>query len=99
MLPSCFFSPAGAGCSIAFVGKGCCFALRRGAYIAHGGAGAVPRLRARGAFFSCLRRPHFFQQRKKWGKERRQKPMVFGFPSAAGRRVLIRPKCGIDFFL
>ena len=31
----------------------------------------------------CLRRPHFFQQRKKWGKERRQKPMVFGFPSAA----------------
>ena len=30
----------------------------------------------------CLRRPHFFQQRKKWGKERRQKPMVFGFPFA-----------------
>ena len=28
----------------------------------------------------CLRRPRFFQQRKKWGKERRQKPMVFGFP-------------------
>ena len=28
----------------------------------------------------CLRRPHFFQQRKKWGKECRQKPMVFGFP-------------------
>ena len=28
----------------------------------------------------CLRRPHFFQQRKKWGKERRQKPVVFGFP-------------------
>ena len=24
-------------------------------------------------FFFCLRRPHFFQQRKKWGKERRQK--------------------------
>ena len=23
--------------------------------------------------FLCLRRPHFFQQRKKWGKERRQK--------------------------
>ena len=23
--------------------------------------------------FICLRRPHFFQQRKKWGKERRQK--------------------------
>ena len=23
--------------------------------------------------FFCLRRPHFFQQRKKWGKERRQK--------------------------
>mgnify|MGYP007107636031 CR=1 FL=1 len=31
-------------------------------------------------FVTCLRRPHFFQQRKKWGKERRQKPMVFGFP-------------------
>ena len=30
--------------------------------------------------FLCLRRPHFFQQRKKWGKERRQKPMVFGIP-------------------
>ena len=29
---------------------------------------------------TCLRRPHFFQQRKKWGKERRQKPMVFGIP-------------------
>ena len=28
----------------------------------------------------CLRRPHFFQQRKKWGKECRQKPVVFGFP-------------------
>ena len=23
--------------------------------------------------FLCLRRPHFFQQRKKWGKDRRQK--------------------------
>ena len=47
----------------------------------------------------CLRRPHFYQQRKKWGKERRQKPMVFGFPFASGRCVLIRPKCGIDVFL
>ena len=28
----------------------------------------------------CLRRPYFFQQRKKYGKERRQKPSVFGFP-------------------
>ena len=28
----------------------------------------------------CLRRPYFFQQRKKYGKERRQKPVVFGFP-------------------
>ena len=27
-----------------------------------------------------LRRPYFFQQRKKYGKERRQKPTVFGFP-------------------
>ena len=64
-----------------------------------GGVSEFFRTAARGASFSCLRRPHFFQQRKKWGKERRQKPMVFGFPSAAGRRVLIRPKCGIDFFL
>ena len=32
-------------------------------------AGAAPPARA----FLCLRRPHFFQQRKKWGKERRQK--------------------------
>ena len=37
------------------------------------------RQRRRGYFaprrerFLCLRRPHFFQQRKKWGKERRQK--------------------------
>ena len=28
----------------------------------------------------CLRWPYFFQQRKKYGKERRQKPTVFGFP-------------------
>ena len=28
----------------------------------------------------CLRWPYFFQQRKKYGKERRQKPSVFGFP-------------------
>ena len=42
---------------------------------------AVPRPQpAQGLFrapwrerFLCLRRPHFFQQRKKWGKERRQK--------------------------
>ena len=34
---------------------------------------------------SCLRRPHFFQQRKKWGKERRQRPMVFGIPSGQFR--------------
>ena len=38
-----------------------------------------PRRSVRGYFalrrerFLCLRRPHFFQQRKKWGKERRQK--------------------------
>ena len=49
----------------------------------------IPRFRARVTFGRsgplhrlslCLRRPHFFQQRKKYGKERRQKPMVFGFP-------------------
>ena len=28
----------------------------------------------------CLRWPYFFQQRKKYGKERRPKPMFFGFP-------------------
>ena len=39
------------------------------------GAGFYPALSA-----LRLRRPHFFQQRKKWGKERRQKPMVFGIP-------------------
>ena len=39
----------------------------------------VPRPAVAGYFaprrerFICLRRPHFFQQRKKWGKERRQK--------------------------
>ena len=49
------------------------------------GAGAISRPRARERVsagdsfaprrerFLCLRRPHFFQQRKKWGKERRQK--------------------------
>ena len=36
----------------------------------------------------CLRRPYFFQQRKKYGKERRQRPMVFGFPS-----VRLRLRC------
>ena len=49
----------------------------------------IPRIRARVTFGRsgplhrlslCLRRPHFFQQRKKRGKERRQKPMVFGIP-------------------
>ena len=39
------------------------------------GAGFYPALSA-----LRLRRPHFFQQRKKWGKERRQRPMVFGIP-------------------
>ena len=41
---------------------------------------SVLRLRAAPASCICLRRPYFFQQRKKYGKERRQKPMVFGFP-------------------
>ena len=43
-------------------------------------AKGIFRASERGSLFSgfCLRRPHFFQQRKKWGKERRQKPMVFG---------------------
>ena len=44
-----------------------------------GGRVPVPRRGRRS------RRPHFFQQRKKWGKERRQKPMVFGFPSGRFR--------------
>ena len=41
---------------------------------------SVLRLRAAPASCICLRWPYFFQQRKKYGKERRQKPMVFGFP-------------------
>ena len=41
---------------------------------------SVLRLRAAPASCICLRRPYFFQQRKKYGKERRQKPSVFGFP-------------------
>ena len=41
---------------------------------------SVLRLRAAPASCICLRRPYFFQQRKKYGKERRQKPTVFGFP-------------------
>ena len=41
---------------------------------------SVLRLRAAPASCICLRWPYFFQQRKKYGKERRQKPTVFGFP-------------------
>ncbi len=47
------------------------------------GAGFCPALSA-----LRLRRPHFFQQRKKRGKERRQKPMVFGIPF-----VLLQLRC------
>ena len=36
-------------------------------------AGAADNFAPRRERFFCLRRPHFFQQRKKWGKERRQK--------------------------
>ena len=45
-------------------------------------SGATSFCPRRPANFSllCLRRPYFFQQRKKYGKERRQKPTVFGFP-------------------
>ena len=39
---------------------------------------SVLRLRVAPASCICLRRPYFFQQRKKYEKERRQKPMVFG---------------------
>ena len=63
----------------ATVGKCRCGPLGRGNYKILDiriGAGFCPALSA-----LRLRRPHFFQQRKKWGKERRQKPMVFGFPS------------------
>ena len=43
-------------------------------------SGATSFCPRRPANFSllCLRRPYFFQQRKKYGKERRQKPSVFG---------------------
>ena len=61
-----------------------------------GGRVPVPRRGRRS------RRPHFFQQRKKWGKERRQKPMVFGFPlpdlnaagkGSTGNRPRVYPRC------
>ena len=45
------------------------FAPRRERFFVSDGDSFAPR-RER---FLCLRRPHFFQQRKKWGKERRQK--------------------------
>ena len=41
--------------------------------------------------FLCLRRPHFFQQRKKWGKERRQK-LRFCTSSARYACVHCRPR-------
>ena len=54
----------------------------------HASGGNIPRpergsllaAAARQPFSLCRRRPYFFQQRKKYGKERRQKPTVFGFP-------------------
>ena len=42
--------------------------------------GSLLAAAARQPFSLCRRRPYFFQQRKKYGKERRQKPTVFGFP-------------------
>ena len=52
-------------------GSGAGIVSRPGAsafFVSDGDNFAPPRKR-----FFCLRRPHFFQQRKKWGKERRQK--------------------------
>ena len=43
--------------------------------------------------FLCLRRPHFFQQRKKWGKERRQK---LRFCTSSARYTCLLPS---SFFL
>ena len=60
----------------------------------------IPRPRARVTFGRsgplhrlslCLRRPLFFQQRKKWGKERRQKPMVLEFLSSDHSHAAKRP--------
>ena len=57
------------------------------------------RSRRRGYFaqrrkrFLCLRRPHFFQQRKKWGKERRQK---LRFCTSSARYTCLLPS---SFFL
>ena len=60
----------------------------------------IPRIRARVTFSRsgplhrlslCLRRPHFFQQRKKWVKERRQKPMVLEFLSSDHSYAAKRP--------
>ena len=67
-------------------GKCRCGPLGRGNY-------KIPDIRIGTGFYPalsalCLRRPHFFQQRKKWGKERRQKPMVFGIPF-----VLLQLRC------
>ena len=58
-----------------------------------------PRRSVRGYFaprrerFLCLRRPHFFQQRKKWGKERRQK---LRFCTSSARYTCLLPS---SFFL
>ena len=68
-------APVGAG-----VPDGPFFTLPSKEYSAPAGAGHFWPQRPANFSFSCLRRPHFFQQRKKWGKERRQKPMVFGIP-------------------
>ena len=48
--------------------------------IPRSGRGSLLAAAARQPFSLCRRRPYFFQQRKKYGKERRQKPTVFGFP-------------------
>ena len=53
------------------------FALRRDLLLPMAAilcCGAQNSCASYGGYISfCLRRPHFFQQRKKWGKERRQK--------------------------
>ena len=68
--PHNFFAASGGKCG--------CGPLGRGNY-------KIPDIRIGAGFYPALsalrlRRPHFFQQRKKRGKERRQKPMVFGIP-------------------
>ena len=101
-----YSAPAGAGHFWPQPARGG-FALRRDPplFIASGGTRAVPRLRARGASFSCLRRPQFFQQPYRRCCALRRDPLL---PSSAkvgknavqtcGLKIRSRPAHGILLF-